>query len=149
MGRHFALVVFVAFVTDFGAQIQSTRLLLADPPSSQFGDPLPGLTAVQLGRFRSGKEGFEAEESDSDGIGPVFNARFCVACHDLPKSGGGNQILSTRFGTIHEGRYDSLLDLSGPTIQTQRAQDDGGFQFVGEVIPDEATVVARRRANPL
>ena len=46
MGRHFALVVFVVFVTDFGALIQSTSFLLADPPSTQFGDPLPGLTAV-------------------------------------------------------------------------------------------------------
>ena len=141
-----AIIILVFLASDFSTLHPCTSFALADPPSTRFGDPLPGLTAEQLRLFHLGREGFEAEESDSDGIGPVFNARSCVACHDLPQSGGGSQILSTRFGTINEGRYDSLVDLGGPTIQTQRAQDVGGFQFVGEVIPDEATIVARRRA---
>ena len=145
----FSLVVVVVFVTNLDVLFPWTRSVLADPPSTQFGDPLPGLSAVQLQRFQLGKAGFEAEESDTDGIGPVFNARSCVACHDLPKTGGGSQGLSTRFGAIHNGRYDSLVELGGPTIQTQGAKGVDGFQFVGEVIPKEATIVARRRANPL
>ena len=144
-----AIIILVFLASDFSTLHPCTSFALADPPSTRFGDPLPGLTAEQLRLFHLGREGFEAEESDSDGIGPVFNARSCVACHDLPQSGGGSQILSTRFGTINEGRYDSLVDLGGPTIQTQGAQGVDGFQFVGEVIPDEATIVARRRANPL
>jgi CxxC motif-containing protein (DUF1111 family) len=135
--------------------ISVPRPATAQPPGGggggghNFGDPLPGLTEEQLARFRAGKEGFEEEEGDVDGIGPVFNARSCVACHNGPATGGSSQVISTRIGAIRDGRFDPLLEFGGPTIQTQGIVGLRGFQFKGEVVPKQATIVAERRANPL
>lgn len=121
----------------------------APPVGPVFGDPLPGLTKEQLARFRAGKEGFEAEEADADGIGPVFNGRSCVECHAGPAAGGSRNVLSTRIGTTRDGRFDPLLEFGGPTLQTQGIVGLKGFQFRGEVVPKQATIVAKRRSNPL
>lgn len=110
-----------------------------------FGDPLPGLTADELGRFQAGKAAFEEVEGVADGVGPVFNRDSCVACHDNQATGGGSAILSTRIGTRINGRFDSLLAVGGPVIQTAGIEGLGGYQFVGEQIPSEATIVAGRR----
>lgn len=119
------------------------------PGGHEFGDPLPGLTAEQLARFNAGKAGFEEEEGDADGIGPVFNGRSCVECHSGPAAGGSSDVLSTRIGATINGRFDPLLRFGGPTIQTQGIVGLRGFQFPGEVVPPQATIVARRRSNPL
>lgn len=119
------------------------------PGGTDFGDPLPGLTAAQLARFNAGKAGFEEEEGDADGIGPVFNGRSCAECHAGPATGGSSDVLSTRIGAIRNGRFDPLLRFGGPTIQTRGIVGLRGFQFPGEAVPPQATVVARRRSNPL
>lgn len=119
------------------------------PGGTAFGDPLPGLTAAQLARFDAGKAGFEEEEGDADGIGPVFNGRSCAECHSGPATGGSSDVLSTRIGAIRNGRFDPLLRFGGPTIQTKGIVWLNGFQFPGEVVPPQATIVARRRSNPL
>ncbi len=122
----------------------------ADHPNGpRFGDPLRGLKAAELARFRAGKEGFEEVEAVEDGIGPVFNDVSCGACHDGPATGGGSEILSTRFGRMTNGRFDDMKEFGGPTIQKQGIGQVGSVNFVGEVVPPEATIVARRRANPL
>lgn len=124
--------------------------LTAQPKGGpKFGDPLPGLTAAQRQRFFTGKEAFEEIEGVADGIGPVFNDVSCVACHNGEATGGGNAILSTRIGAIIDGRFDPLVRFGGPTIQTQGIIGLQGFQFAGEFIPPEATIVARRRAPPI
>lgn len=110
-----------------------------------FGGPLPGLTRAERARFEAGKEAFEEVEGVADGVGPVFNRDSCVACHDNQASGGGSAILSTRIGTRINGRFDPLLDLGGPVIQTAGVEGLGGTIFEGERIPDEATIVAGRR----
>ncbi len=111
-----------------------------------FGDPLPGLTADELARFEAGKESFEEVEAVADGIGPVFNDVSCVACHNGSATGGGSSILSGRFGTITNGRFDPLLDQGGPVLQRLGIGMIGDVNFVGEVFPPEASIVAERRA---
>lgn len=141
----------VAAVAVAAAMVEHPRAN-ARPPAPgghDFGDPLPGLTPQQLARFLAGKEGFEEEEGDADGIGPVFNGRSCAECHSGPATGGSSDILSTRIGTMRNGRFDPLLRFGGPTIQTQGIVGLKGFQFRGEVVPPQATIVARRRSNPL
>ncbi|HSH39796.1 MAG TPA: hypothetical protein VK993_13550, partial [Chthoniobacterales bacterium] len=114
-----------------------------------FGEPLSGLTQDELARFHAGKEGFNEEEGVADGIGPVFNNTSCLACHSAPSSGGSSDVLSTRIGKMVNGRFDPLLRFGGPTIQTRGIVGEKGFQFKGEEVPRQATIVARRRANPL
>lgn len=144
------LTVAAAFVVAV-ATVEHPRT--AQPPGprgTDFGDPLPGLTAAQLARFNAGKEGFEGEEGVEDGVGPVFNDISCVACHKGPATGGGSEVLSTRIGAIDDdGNFDPLLRFGGPTIQTRGIVGLRGFQFPGEVVPKQATIVSKRRANPL
>ncbi|NNM32717.1 MAG: hypothetical protein HKO53_06605, partial [Gemmatimonadetes bacterium] len=52
------------------------------------GEPLPGLTSVELGQFSSGKALFGRPFTPEEGLGPLFNQERCVSCHDLPSSGG-------------------------------------------------------------
>jgi CxxC motif-containing protein (DUF1111 family) len=96
----------------------------------------------------------------SDGLGPVFNAPVsvtaahgvaCATCHSDPVSGGGSSTqFETRFGRVTTGVFDPLVNLGGSLIQNQGIGNGRwGFNFVGEVVPPQANVVARRRTTPL
>src|SRR5437016_9736525 len=41
---------------------------------------------------------FERDHDASTGLGPVFNARACVDCHQNPVSGGSSQFTEIRAG---------------------------------------------------
>lgn len=112
------------------------------------GDPLPGLTAEQSERFRLGKEAFTFELADEHGVGPVFNGRSCAGCHASPAPGGGAELFGIRFGRATRHGFDDLQSLGGPTIQAFGIGQAGDVDFVGETVPAEANVVARRRATP-
>jgi len=112
------------------------------------GDPLPGLTTEQSERFRLGKEAFSFELADEHGVGPVFNGRSCASCHASPAPGGGAELFGIRFGRVTPAGYDGLQSLGGPTIQAFGIGQVGTVDFVGETVPAEANVVARRRATP-
>lgn len=71
------------------AQTSSTTLtdLEADLPVV-FSEPIDGLTPEELERFNRGAEFFDEvwtqrgpTETDSDGLGPLFNANSCASCH--------------------------------------------------------------------
>jgi len=112
---------------------------------TDFGDPLPG---ADLARFLAGREAFTEVEGVSDGIGPVFNNVSCVSCHDGPAVGGGSDVFSTRIGAMGRRGFDPLERFGGPTIQTQGIGEFGEYEYVGEIVPKEATIVAHRRATP-
>jgi CxxC motif-containing protein (DUF1111 family) len=117
---------------------------------TEFGDPLPGLTPEQRALFQVGMEQFEDEENAADGLGPVFNDVACGACHDDPVPGGSGAIVETRFGATRRGRFDPLTELGGTLLQAQGIGPvPGGCDFVGEVVPPQANVVAGRRTQPL
>ncbi len=50
--------------------------------------PLSGLTTEERARFEEGRRLFEFEFAPRDGLGPLFNARACAACHHIPTIGG-------------------------------------------------------------
>ncbi len=50
--------------------------------------PLAGLTGADLARFEEGRQLFEFPFTPRDGLGPIFNARACEACHHVPTIGG-------------------------------------------------------------
>ncbi|TLY16120.1 MAG: hypothetical protein E6K69_04690 [Nitrospirae bacterium] len=54
-----------------------------DPPV-----PLSGLTKEEQARFEEGRQLFEFPFTPRDGLGPIFNARACEACHHIPTIGG-------------------------------------------------------------
>lgn len=115
-----------------------------NPAGTNFGDPLPGLTAAQLVDFANGEDAFEEEDTPDSGLGPVFNNVSCVACHSVPSTGGGSTILETRFGRTVGGHFDPMSSRGGSLLQ-QMAIDP----LVQETVPHLANVVAQRQTTPL
>ncbi|HEY2155288.1 MAG TPA: di-heme oxidoredictase family protein [Isosphaeraceae bacterium] len=122
-----------------------------NPPSGHvgLGGPFAGLTAAQAVRFNAGKAQFLSVEDLAVGLGPVFNDVSCVACHNSGASGGAGTRLVTRFGRLVGGVYDPMVELGGPLIQSQGIGLVNGVNFVAEVVPATATIVAHRRTSPL
>ena len=118
--------------------------------SAEFGAPLPGLTAEETGRFNAGKTEFLAVETLSEGVGPVFNDVSCANCHSVPAVGGGSARLETRFGRLTtNGDFDPMTEYGGSLIQDHGIGTSGACNYLAEVVPPEATIVARRRTTPL
>jgi CxxC motif-containing protein (DUF1111 family) len=118
----------------------------ADSPV-KFGDPVVGLTAAELVRFVDGRDEFEEEETPEQGLGPVFNATSCAKCHASPAVGGDSNILETRFGGLIGKKFDPMLNAGGSLIQTDGS--DPAHGCVGETVPPDATIVAKRKSTPL
>jgi CxxC motif-containing protein (DUF1111 family) len=115
----------------------------------QFGDPLPNLTSDELARFRAGQAVFQVVDGVVNGLGPVFNDNSCVACHSVGGTGGGSTRLETRFGRFINGEFDPMTDFGGSLIQEKGIGLLNGVNFVGEIVPSQATVMALRRTTPL
>jgi CxxC motif-containing protein (DUF1111 family) len=114
-----------------------------------FGAPLVGLSMDEQNRFALGAAAFAEDEDVNDGLGPVFNATSCVACHSVPVQGGFSPIFVTRFGRSLDGVFDPLAGEGGSLIQTQGIGRVGGCYFAGETVPADANVVAHRITTPL
>lgn len=84
------------------------------------GEPLPGLTEEQLGRFLLGKAVFDRLTTPEEGLGPLFNQDRCSSCHDLPTSGGSGVEFVTKATRWENGVCNLLVDEGGDNIQ-QRA----------------------------
>lgn len=125
----------------------------AGPPGNNFGDPLPGLTAEQRGRFLAGKAGFEEEGEIETGLGPVMTGTSCIECHSNRAAGGSGTQVETRIGAWIDGRFDPLIRFGGPVIQPQTIGSGvgyrGAYRYDGEVVPPQATITAGRRSTPL
>ena len=116
----------------------------------EIGDPLPRLSQAQLQRFHDGKAAFEEAEGPADGLGPVFNDVSCLSCHKAPATGGTSDRVVTRFGRRnHNGAFDPLEEFGGSLIQEKGIGPQGSCDYVGEVVPNDATIVTRRRTTPL
>src|SRR5215216_3977764 len=48
------------------------------------GAPLRLLSPSQLAFFQAGKEDFEEDEGEADGLGQTMNLDSCVGCHSQP-----------------------------------------------------------------
>jgi CxxC motif-containing protein (DUF1111 family) len=119
----------------------------ADAPV-HFGDPVVGLSPTELLRFDDGLEDFKEVETAEDGLGPVFNAKSCAACHSSPAVGGDSNILETRFGTYDKKKFDPMVGNGGSLIQTDGL--DPAHGCAGELVPTDAgVVVAKRKSTPL
>jgi CxxC motif-containing protein (DUF1111 family) len=149
----------MTFSSRLAAAVLYTTLACADAPESAptedlrpataFGDPLLGLTAAELARFQAGKAQFAHVETVAEGLGPVFNEASCVACHSGSAVGGGSTRFETRFGRTVNGKFDPMTTLGGSLIQDHGIGLFNGVNFVGEVVPAAATIVALRRTTPL
>lgn len=129
----------------FSAITMSASLVSA----ATFGDPLPRLTPAQLQAFRNGLDAFCEVETAADGLGPVFNASSCAACHSAPAVGGDSAIIETRFGTMDKKHFDPLISGGGSLLQVNGIGQVGDCHYVGETLPANTTIVAGRKTTPL
>ena len=119
---------------------------------AEFGKPLTGLTSEQLNLFNKGLTEFTRIRTAETGLGPVFNERSCTACHRDPAIGGDINdlsIIQTLFGTEISNSFNELKSVGGDLLQTRGIGEEIEGCPVGEVIPDEATIVATRQIPPL
>lgn len=115
------------------------------------GGPLRGLSQSELARWNLGKRAFLQPASPQDGLGPVFAENACAKCHNAAAPGGSGTRMVTHFGTINAltGAFDPLTELGGPQVQDRGIGRFNGVNFVGEVVPPQATIVAKRRTIAL
>jgi hypothetical protein len=78
-----------------------------------------GLGPAEVARFYAGREAFERVKTAADGLGPVFNADSCAACHTQGAVGGASDIVVIRVGRrADDGTFNPLTQLGGTLIQT-------------------------------
>jgi CxxC motif-containing protein (DUF1111 family) len=149
-----------------------TKPIVPQTPTT-FGDPLPGLTAAQALAFTTGQAQFEVFDRPVDGLGPLFNAQGCIACHTQPETttnpiivnnapnpslvsgvtpGGASAITeiragsTTNNGTFVPGRvdFDPLTNEDGTLFHLSSLTPASQ-----ETVPLNATIVAHRKTTPL
>ncbi|MEJ2539267.1 MAG: di-heme oxidoredictase family protein [Gemmatimonadota bacterium] len=104
------------------------------------GDPLPGLTEAEMGRFLLGKAVFERLATEEEGLGPLFNAPRCSACHESPTTGGTSAVRVVKAASWEPdpGRCDLLHELGGDNFQTSATALLVGSGLGPEVVPPQA-----------
>jgi CxxC motif-containing protein (DUF1111 family) len=79
------------------------------------------------------QQAFENAHDPSTGLGPVFNARACVDCHQNPVSGSGSQFTEVRVG--HR-------DINGNFVNPTVTINNGAATITGRSIIDERATCA-------
>jgi hypothetical protein len=87
--------------------------LVRESPGSKSSNN--GLTEPTGDTFANDQAFFEKQEDANDGIGPVFNAASCVACHANPVTGGASQITEVRVGHLNANG-----GFANPTVPIKR-----------------------------
>ncbi|HVE72860.1 MAG TPA: di-heme oxidoredictase family protein [Thermoanaerobaculia bacterium] len=151
------MVVAVALLSALSLDAQRRRRPSGSPgepqPQQNFalGSTLPGLTAEQTERFNAGRREFADVKTPETGLGPVYNEQSCGRCHYAPTAGGTGSRTVTHVAAIVDGFYSDLLERGGGLLQTAGIRQLPGstHDFIGERVPKEATITARRRAQPV
>jgi len=122
-----------------------------------FGGPLAGLTADQLALFTRGSGEFQRVFTPETGLGPLFNAVGCAACHEEPLPGGGGandpaqegEDIEVHATAFHPGaKCDNLEAVGGQVIQKQVTPGLAARGIGPEPVPPEATLPTALRTTP-
>src|SRR6266566_3122937 len=138
------------------------------PPSSaefatavaMLGRPLPRLSGAQRQRFEVGRAVFQTNFTPETGLGPLFNAVGCAACHENPVPGGGGNNDPTEGGEdieVHATAFhgaaapcEDLAAVGGQVIQKQvTAALADLLHITSEPIPRAATDSGHRTTPDL
>ncbi|HSM61068.1 MAG TPA: di-heme oxidoredictase family protein [Longimicrobiales bacterium] len=109
------------------------------PPPPAPGEPLAGLSDGELGRFLLGKAVFERLATAEEGLGPLFNAPRCSACHEVPASGGSGDVLVRKATRFADGRCDLLVAEGGDNFQLRATELLLAHGVGPETVPASAT----------
>jgi mono/diheme cytochrome c family protein len=95
---------------------------------------------------------FAASFELSQGLGPLYNAASCDACHGFPKLGGMGPDglgLAMRVGKLTATGYDPLEGKGGPIARRHSVAELGVACPLAFGIPAAADIVSLRNAPPL
>src|SRR5262249_34077696 len=84
---------------------------------------------------------FEEVESIADGLGPIYNATSCAACHQNPVTGGIGPVAESRAG--HRDSRGNFVPSPGGSLIHSNAIDAA----IQEVVPDAENVRTFRTTN--
>jgi CxxC motif-containing protein (DUF1111 family) len=76
-----------------------------------------GFPVVSGDSYAQDQDEFEKPQGIDDGLGPVFNARACVDCHQNPVTGAGSQVTELRVG-----RRDAAGNFVAPSLTINNGQ---------------------------
>jgi len=96
-------------------------------PFAPAGNPLPGLSPDQVALFQRGSAVFQIEFAPENGLGPLFNAVGCAACHENPVVGGSGsndpeeegEDIETHATAFHGAVCDDRAAVGGQVVQQQ------------------------------
>lgn len=115
----------------------------ADPPEAKLpwepGAPLEGLSPGELVRFAAGRDLFDRDFTEAEGLGPAYNQMRCSSCHDLPTVGGSGVervLKSSRWSPVG---CDPLVQEGGETVQPRITGLLLSLGESGEILPPSAT----------
>ena len=106
--------------------------------------------SVQLAEL--GSTLFRKEFEPSDGLGPLYNARSCLACHQSPTSGGGGLnglALVSRIGQIDNGSSEFRLHDAVPVARDKTIAELGFPCRLTHGPPARTNLISLRNASPL
>jgi CxxC motif-containing protein (DUF1111 family) len=109
-----------------------------------------GTVSVQLAKL--GSTLFRKEFEPSDGLGPLYNARSCLACHQSPTSGGvglNGLALVSRIGQIDKGSSEFRLDDGVPVARDKTIAELGFPCRLTHGPPARANLISLRNASSL
>ncbi|HEX4485604.1 MAG TPA: di-heme oxidoredictase family protein [Terriglobales bacterium] len=92
----------------------STPTYTENSGTTSIGNGLPGPVGES---FTSDQAVFEETDGVDKGLGPIYNAQSCAACHQNPVTGGASQISEFRVG--HNNRRGQFV---APTIMINNGQ---------------------------
>jgi CxxC motif-containing protein (DUF1111 family) len=100
---------------------------------ADFDDKTNDPTFVSQPDFDKDKEAFQEPEEVKTGLGPVYNAQSCSACHQNPVTGGISQINELRAG------HNRQMVVSGVLVTIFR-DAPGGSLIHDRAIPTNNTL---------
>lgn len=109
---------------------------LAQNPGSQ--SKSNGITEPAGDTYALDQQIYETTHDATTGLGPVYNARACVECHQNPVSGGASQ-----FTELRVGHLDANGNFVNPTVPI----NDGANTISGRSIINDRAVIPQAQEH--
>lgn len=124
----YALIFFVAA---FFLPMALTRSVQSQTGATEAPAGFDNLTNgfIAQATFNADLTTFEEVDTIAKGLGPVYNAQSCAACHQNPVTGGISQIEELRAG--HQDSAGNFVDGPGGSLINDRAIDASLQERVG------------------
>jgi len=113
-----AFAVAFALLTSYRGSVAGQSFTPSKEAPTGFDNQTNGF--VSQTQFDADRATFEERESIADGLGPLYNADSCSACHSNPVTGAISQITELRAGHFNGS---SFVDHPGGSLINDRAID--------------------------